>query len=105
MELTVLVVPDCPHAGLIEQRLAVVLAGRPDVAITRRVIADAEQAQGWSMPGSPTLLIDGVDPFATAGQPASLSCRLYRDSDGQVEGAPSVSALRAAIEEAGHGRS
>lgn len=99
-----LVTPDCPHAGLLEQRLAVVLADRPDATVTRRVIADAEQAQRWSMPGSPTLLIDGVDPFAAAGQPAGLSCRLYRAGDGQVEGAPAVSTLRAAIEEAGHGQ-
>jgi hypothetical protein len=48
MELTVLVVPGCPHAGLLEQRLAVVLAGRPDATISRRVIADAEQAQPFS---------------------------------------------------------
>jgi hypothetical protein len=105
MELTVLVVPDCPHAELLEQRLAVVLAGRPDVTISRRVIADAEQAQRWSMLGSPTLLIDGVDPFARSGQPASLSCRLYPSSTGKSEGAPAVSALRAVIEEAGDSRS
>ncbi|MCI0686606.1 MAG: thioredoxin family protein [Sporichthyaceae bacterium] len=100
MELTVLVVPDCQHAGLLEQRLAEALAGRSDVDITRRVIADAEQAERWSMRGSPTLLIDGVDPFATPGQPASLSCRLYRGSNGRTEGAPTLSALRAAIQEA-----
>jgi hypothetical protein len=105
MELSVLVVPDCPHADLLEQRLAVVLAGRPDATITRRVIADAEQAQRWSMPGSPTLLIDGVDPFAKSRQPASLSCRLYPNGTGKSEGAPAVSALRAAIEDASDGRS
>ena len=35
------------------------------------------------MYGSPTLLIDGVDPFAEPGQPPSMSCRLYRDDDGR----------------------
>ena len=105
MELTVLVVPGCPHAELLEQRLAVVLAGRPDATISRRVIADAELAQRWSMLGSPTLLIDGVDPFAKSGQPASLSCRLYPSSTGKSEGTPAVSALRAVIEEASVGRS
>ena len=29
------------------------------------------------MTGSPTLLVDGADPFARPGQPPSISCRLY----------------------------
>ena len=32
------------------------------------------------MNGSPTLLVDGIDPFAGPGQLASVSCRLFRDS-------------------------
>jgi hypothetical protein len=49
------------------------------------------------MHGSPTLLVDGADPFAAPGQVPSLSCRLYRDESGRAEGAPSVDALRRAI--------
>ena len=30
------------------------------------------------MPGSPTLLIDGVDPFAEPGQPPGMSSRRIR---------------------------
>ena len=52
------------------------------------------------MHGSPTLLIDGVDPFAVPGQPPSMSCRLYRDDDGQASGAPSAGQLRQALERA-----
>jgi Alkylmercury lyase len=52
------------------------------------------------MHGSPTLLIDGVDPFAEAGQAPSMSCRLYRDENGQLSGAPSIGQLRQAIEAA-----
>jgi hypothetical protein len=54
------------------------------------------------MHGSPTLLIDGVDPFAGPDQPPSLSCRLYRDEAGRAGGAPSVQALRQALAAAGH---
>jgi hypothetical protein len=46
------------------------------------------------MHGSPTLLIDAVDPFAIPGQAPSLSCRLYRDAAAHTEGAPLVDALR-----------
>jgi hypothetical protein len=52
------------------------------------------------MHGSPTLLIDGVDPFAEPGQPPSMSCRPYRDENGQLSVAPSLSQLRQAIEQA-----
>ena len=52
------------------------------------------------MHGSPTVLIDGSDPFAAPGADASLSCRLYRDEAGRVQGAPSAGQLRAALAEA-----
>ncbi|MET8054127.1 thioredoxin family protein [Streptosporangium sp. NPDC005286] len=100
MELTVLVVPDCPSASVLDERLAEVLADRRWVSVMRRVIDDDEQAARWGMRGSPTLLIDGVDPFADPGVPASVSCRMYRDEDGRLEGAPSVAALRRALGQA-----
>ena len=99
MELTVLAVPDCPNLTLLEQRLAQVTEGRRDLTITRQVITDQDQAARWQMHGSPTLLVDGTDPFAEPEEPASLSCRLYRDGNGQVDGAPSASQLRQAIGE------
>jgi hypothetical protein len=100
MELTVLVVPDCPHAGLLDQRLDGVLADWPEVTVTRRTVTDLDQAERWRMCGSPTLLLDGTDPFAAAGQRPSLSCRLYRRPDGHAEGAPPIEALRDAIQQA-----
>lgn len=100
MELTLLTVPACPNATAFEERLATALAGRPDTAVRRREVADEREAAEAGMHGSPTLLIDGVDPFAAPGQPPSLSCRLYRDATGRTEGAPSVEALRRALEQA-----
>jgi len=100
MDLTVLAVPDCPNVMLLEERLAQVLEGRRDVTVSRQVIADQDDAARRGMHGSPTILVDGIDPFADPGQPARVSCRLYWDGDGQVDGAPSVSRLRQAIGEA-----
>ena len=100
MDLTVLAVPDCPNVLLLEERLAQVLEGRRDVTVSRQVIADQDEAARRGMHGSPTILVDGMDPFAEPRQPASVSCRLYRDGNGQVDGAPSVSQLRQAIGEA-----
>jgi hypothetical protein len=97
LHLTVLAVPGCPNVTLLEQRLTRALRGRHDVSVSRHVIADQDQAYQRGMHGSPTLLVDGIDPFAGPGQPASASCRLYRDRHGRAAGAPSVRQLRHAI--------
>jgi predicted DsbA family dithiol-disulfide isomerase len=100
MRIEVLTVPECPNGPLVERRLAEVLAGRSDVIVERRVAGTAEQAERYGMRGSPTVLIDGRDPFAAPGAGTSLSCRLYRDEQGGVQGAPSAGQLRAALAEA-----
>jgi hypothetical protein len=97
MHVTVLGVPGCPHLPLLEKRLAQVLDSLPGVAVSCQVIATEDEAARSGMHGSPTILIDGIDPFAEPGQPASVSCRLYRDSDGRTDGAPSVRQLRDAL--------
>jgi hypothetical protein len=94
--LTVLSVPDCPNIEVLVDRLRDVLAGRPvDLEIV--VVNDDDQARGWGMTGSPTLLIDGHDPFAVLGTQPSVSCRLYRGADCAVGGAPSAADLRTAL--------
>jgi hypothetical protein len=100
MHLTILSVDGCPNAPVLERRLAAVLQGRTGVSVSREVISTEGEAARWAMHGSPTLLIDGVDPFADLVQPPSMSCRLYRDDDGQAGGAPSASQLRQVIERA-----
>jgi Alkylmercury lyase len=100
MHLTVLAVPGCPNAPVLTDRLAAVLGGRAGVSVSHQVISDEDEAARWGMRGSPTLLIDGVDPFAGPGQPPGMSCRLYREDDGRTSGAPSAGQLRHAIGQA-----
>jgi hypothetical protein len=102
VELTLLTVPACPSAAAFEVRLAVALAGRPGVVIRRREVADEREAAEAGMHGSPTLLIDGADPFAAPDQEPSLSCRLYPDAAGHRAGALPVEALWQALAAAGH---
>ena len=101
MELTVLATPGCPNALMLEQRLAEVLADRPAVTMTRRVITSAVQAARWGMHGSPTLLINGLDPFAVPGTNPGMACRLYPAGDGRLAGAPTVAELRRVLEQPG----
>lgn len=98
MKLEILHVPDCPNVAVLEHRLREATTGEAvTLSITHRVIDNPDQAAAAGMTGSPTLLVDGRDPFATAGNAPSLSCRLYPGEDGRLEGAPSVIALRAAL--------
>ena len=100
MHLSILAVPGCPNATVLGDRLAAVLDGKAGVSVSRKVVSDEGEAARWGMHGSPTLLIDGVDPFAEPGQRPSMSCRLYRDEHGRTSGAPSAVQLRQAIEQA-----
>ncbi|MGK5555357.1 alkylmercury lyase family protein [Actinomadura kijaniata] len=116
LELTVLTVPDCPNESLLRQRLdqaldqvvADLADAAPQVRVVRQVVADQAAAARHGMHGSPTLLINGVDPFAAPVTPASLSCRLYpgdtepsaRAVPSTMSGAPSVAALRQALRQA-----
>ncbi|SRR5712691_12821835 len=100
MELTVLTVPDCPNAAAFEERLSAALTDYPDAVVRRRQVADEQEAAETGMAGSPTLLINGADPFAAPGRGPGLSCRLYQDAAGRLVGAPSVEDLRRALEQA-----
>lgn len=82
MELTLLTVPACASAAAFEEQLAVALAGYPGAVVRRREVADDQEAARAGMHGSPTLLINGADPFGGPDEPPSLSCRLYRDAAG-----------------------
>lgn len=101
MELILLAVPACPSAPVFEERLAAALAGHPGAVVRRREVADHHEAADLGMHGSPTLLVDGCDPFAEPGMPTSLSCRLYRDQVGHAAPAPSVDALQRVIAASG----
>ena len=96
MEIDIVYVADCPHVEAARTRVRNALAAAGTVAVVREVQAtNADEAVRLGLRGSPTILIDGRDAFATGDEP-SLSCRLYRSAHG-VDGAPSVSQLVEAL--------
>jgi len=55
-----------------------------------------EKAEELGFRGSPTVLIDGVDPFLDSEAPVGLSCRIYPTESG-YRGVPPEGELRSAI--------
>lgn len=70
-----------------------------EIEIGYQLIGTPEAAAEHHFRGSPTVLIDGVDPFANPDAPFGLSCRIYLTDEGTA-GSPSRAQLRAALEAA-----
>ena len=81
----------CPHWQLADARIREVIG--LDAEIGHRLVAGPEEAEETGFHGSPTILVDGTDPFATVDTPISFACRIYTTEEG-FEGAPSVRQLR-----------
>ncbi len=64
--------------------------------VRRLNIDTPELAEAMSFRGSPTVLIDGEDPFLDAQAPVGLTCRIYPTDEG-YQGTPPEPVLRAAI--------
>jgi hypothetical protein len=97
MKLEILQVPDCPNAAVLAARLAELAGTCPGLTVTHKIVTTAYDARRLGMTGSPTLLADGTDPFASPGHSPSISCRLYRDEQGRPAPAPSLGQLRTAL--------
>jgi hypothetical protein len=81
----------CPHWRTALEHLenALQQAGRSD-SIKLQLVTNKSEAEQHSMADSPTILIDGRDPFLGGGP--AWGCRLYPGGDGSP-GAPSVASL------------
>ncbi len=99
MQVTLLYFESCPNWQIARQRLsdavaAAGLAGRVEVAY--QTVETPEEAERVGFAGSPTILINGRDPWAEADGKIGLTCRIYRTENGQ-EGSPSVEQLTGAL--------
>jgi hypothetical protein len=96
--ITILHVSDCPNLSLARRRVESALERSGLEAVIEEVlVATDPDALTPGFRGSPTILVDGHDPFA--GAMDHLGCRLYVVDD-HIEGAPSVEQLRAALDSA-----
>ena len=81
----------CPHSSVAAQRLndALRIVGRHEVGVERILIETLELADKVGFIGSPTIRIDGEDPFAQGTEQIGMACRVYA-TPGGLSGSPTV---------------
>lgn len=87
----------CPNWQLLDARLREAfdqLGEHPPV--THELVDTPDDAARLEFRGSPTLLVDGEDPFADQAGSVGLSCRIYLTESGP-QGAPSLEQLVMAL--------
>jgi hypothetical protein len=94
MDVSLLYVDGCPHWAVVEQRLRAALAevGRSGEAVGHVLVETSDDAERLGFIGSPTILVDGTDPFAAGNEQPALACRVFNTPDGP-SGSPTVDQL------------
>ena len=85
----------CPSWQTMETRVRAVLDadGRTDTVLRHEKIQTPEDAERLAFVGSPTLLVDGQDPFLAPGATVGLACRVYKTPAG-LAGSPTWEQLQ-----------
>ena len=100
MDIVIRYFDGCPNWRVAEDRVRTAvreLGLREDVSFER--IQTPEEAERARFLGSPTILIDGRDPFPGSETTYGLACRTYPTKDGP-QGSPTTDDVRAALEKA-----
>ena len=70
MRLQLLYIDECPNWQVADARLREALAAVGNTTDVERVlVATTEEAEAWGFHGSPSVLVDGEDPFTEPGAP------------------------------------
>lgn len=96
MNVTLLYFDDCPNWLEADGHLRTLASEYPEMIIERRLVETVEDAETTRFHGSPSIIVNGVDPFAEEDAPVGLSCRMYQTSNGPA-GSPTLDQLRDAI--------
>jgi hypothetical protein len=98
MNVTLRYFEGCPHWRMAHNRLREALRakGMADVEPVLERVETAEDAERLRFIGSPTILVDGRDPFAAAESAFGLTCRVYQIPGG-LAGSPTLDQLRGAL--------
>lgn len=101
MKVQLLYFDGCPHWMVLEERLKEALDLIDDPSTTEYLqVETQDEAERLQFAGSPSIRLNGNDPFASPASATGLSCRVYATPDGP-SGSPTldqlVSALRSEV--------
>ncbi|GAB3396794.1 hypothetical protein [Amycolatopsis echigonensis] len=101
MNIELQVVPDCPNqtAAVHLLRQALDDVGLATTQFSTVMVTSPEQAEELAFTGSPTIRIDGIDPFTDLAAPPALACRIYHTATGP-SGTPELPHLHQALKRA-----
>jgi len=102
MKIEILHFDGCPTYRATENTLRQVLAEEGIEADIELVVVNSDE-EAWRLrfPGSPTIRVDGRDPFPTPEREDwRLGCRVYATPEGLI-GSPTAQMLKAALLERG----
>ena len=85
----------CPNWQSVNHRL-LVLQREFGFELRRQLVVTPDDAERLGFRGSPTILVNGVDPFAVGNEPVGLACRVYTTPAG-LGGSPTDEQLRSAV--------
>lgn len=94
MRVTLRYFDGCPNWETAERRVVAALgeAGLQGVEVDRERVDSQQQAEELGFVGSPTILVDGQDPFSGNEVRPGLTCRVFQTPEG-LQGAPSLGQL------------
>ena len=98
MKVELLYFDGCPNweATDLALREALRRSGRSHATVDRVRVETPEQAEALRFVGSPTVLIDGRDPFCAGEEKVGLACRVFPTPAG-LAGSPTVEQLIGAL--------
>lgn len=97
MNVTLQYFDSCPNWKIADQRIRDVIATHDlDVVYDHQLVNSPDEAEEYGFHGSPSILVDGRDPFATDDTTVGYACRIYMTDTGPAE-APTVEQLVAAL--------
>jgi len=91
--VTLLYFDDCPNWRVVDAHLQQLAGEIPNLHVRLHIVDTPEEAERVRFRGSPSILVNGVDVFASADAPVGLSCRVYQTSTGP-SGSPTIDQLR-----------
>ena len=97
MKITLQYFDGCPNWKTTDTHLQkLVETGLVKAEVDYQLIDTIDAAEQHQFHGSPTVLIDGIDPFANDDTPVGLACRVYQTEQGPA-GSPTIHQLEQAI--------